>query len=72
MAAAVAWIAIWRKRVEHLRSALSDDQTVSYGGNDLFGDNVGLIHLQDPLNLGEGARQQPEVPPAHSDQRGVA
>lgn len=32
-------------------SALADDETVSCGGDDLLGDDLGLIHPEDALNL---------------------
>lgn len=51
------------------RSGLSDDQAVSGGSDNFLGDKLNLIDLEDALDLGQEAGQQPEVSPTHSDQR---
>jgi hypothetical protein len=42
---------------------LSDDKTVSCGGDNFFRDDLRLIDLQDALDLGKEAGQQPEISP---------
>ena len=49
---------------------MSNDQTVSCGGDNLFGDDLRLIDLENALDLGQESGQQPEVSAAHSDQSG--
>lgn len=53
-----------------MRSGLSDDQAVSGSSDNLLGDNLNLIDLEDSLDLGQEAGHQPEVSPTPSDQRG--
>lgn len=39
-------------------------------GDDLFGDDLKLVDLEDALDLGPEAGEEPEVSATHSDQRG--
>jgi hypothetical protein len=73
----VAWIALWRNvwaivglSGSEFESGLSNDETVSCGGDNLFGDHLELIDLEDALDLGKEAGQQAKVSATHSDQRG--